>query len=770
METTLLFILLLLIMWISLHSNVGKAVKNTEKLQKELEELKKLLKDKQQVPQPDAAVIPEKKTETVIRKEEEYHIPILSVEIRQEEEHQPVKDKVQQPEMVIPVPPSVRPSKPKKECTPINYEKYIGENLFGKIGILILVVGVGLFVKYAIDKEWINEVFRTVLGFAVGGALLLISGKLRHTYRTFSSLLAGGAFAIFYVTVAMAYHYYGLFNQTTAFVILVLLTVFMSVLSILYNRRELAIFALAGGFIAPFLVSNGMGSYLVLFSYVSILNIGMFGLALYKKWGELPIVCFVATYLILLGYALATDLDVATNTQLVHLLLFSTLYYLIFLLPVVCVIQADNRRINQLLMGVIILNNFIYLFFSLWFLRDLQLEQNVRGAFTLFIALVNAVLACIVYKRKMANLLLSPALISLALTFISITIPIQLEGTFITLMWACEMLIVLWLYCRMQARVYKYFAYGLVFLTASSYLIDIESMFGDEVAQQLFINGMFATGIWVGASFLLFSWLLNKEKVKFQLADGINYHPFSAVTLLMGCAALYTACMLELGLHISNALLSQKLMMTFTAIALLVLLLLLRKRFLVAHHPVIYACMPIVPVGWYFYSSLLAGPIEGADLQTLQWLTCVVIIAHLFFLGKTYYVAFNYRAKSSNGMTCYLCILSTIMLALAVNNLLTGFSLYDETNAGLSISLTIAGFVEMALGMRLHLKPLRMISLATFGLVLVKLVAVDLWLLPTVGKIIIFIILGVILLLLSFLYQKLKRVLFEEDKEEMRRI
>lgn len=35
--------------------------------------------------------------------------------------------------------------------------------LFGKIGILILVLGMGLFVKYAIDKEWINETLRTIL-------------------------------------------------------------------------------------------------------------------------------------------------------------------------------------------------------------------------------------------------------------------------------------------------------------------------------------------------------------------------------------------------------------------------------------------------------------------------------------------------------------------------------------------------------------------------------------------------------------------------------
>jgi len=37
---------------------------------------------------------------------------------------------------------------------------------------------------------------------------------------------------------------------------------------------------------------------------------------------------------------------------------------------------------------------------------------------------------------------------------------------------------------------------------------------------------------------------------------------------------------------------------------------------------------------------------------------------------------------------------------------------------------------------------------------------------PTIGKIIVFIILGLILLVLSFLYQKLKGVLFKNDEDE----
>ena len=136
----------------------------------------------------------------------------------------------------------------------VNYEKFIGENLFGKIGILVFVIGVGFFVKYAIDKDWINETLRTVLGFLTGSALLVVAERLQKKYRTFSSLLAGGAFAVVYLTVAIAFHFYHLFPQTVAFIILIATTLFMSILSILYDRRELAIISLVGGFLAPFLV------------------------------------------------------------------------------------------------------------------------------------------------------------------------------------------------------------------------------------------------------------------------------------------------------------------------------------------------------------------------------------------------------------------------------------------------------------------------------------------------------------------------------------
>lgn len=750
METAF-FVLLILVVWISLYNHIGKATAKIESLKKEIESLRKQLEGRPvaEKEKKEDAVSPVKPVE------EEYHIPILSVEIK------PDDALPHETPVTLETPETPKPKAPERQRKPVNYEKYIGENLFGKIGILILVVGVGLFVKYAIDKDWINEVFRTVLGFLVGGGLLLISGKLKKTYRAFSSLLAGGAFAVFYVTVAMAYHYYGLFNQAAAFVILVVLTIGMSVLSVLYNRRELAIIALVGGFISPFLVSNGMGSYLVLFIYLTILNLGMFGLSLYKKWGELPVVCFVASYLILFGYSWSADLEIASNTQLVHLLLFVTLFYLVFLLPIVSLIRSDSRKINQLLMAVVVLNNFLFLFFSIWFLREIRPEQDIKGAFTLFIAAVNAVIAFVLNRRKTEGGLLPSVLIGLALTFLSITVPIQLDGTFITLLWASEMVIVLWLFIKWRIPVYEYFVAILFFLTNVSYWMDIEATLGAETRPSLFVNGMFATGVFVGLAFLAVAWFLFREKELFGTTSVLKYSPFNAISLLDGCAVLYTAFMIEFARNVDDWYLSQGLMLSFTAAALFIMLLVMRKRFPVERYYRLYAFSLFIPVVWYMAVILLSRYIMWTDLETLEWLTVAIIVAHIYLLAREYYAVFNYRSIAANRMTGYISILSTVLLVLAVRSLLCQLSLADEMNAGFSISLAIAGFVEMAIGMRLHLKSLRMISLATFGLVLLKLVLVDLWLLPTIGKIVIFIILGVILLLLSFLYQKLKKVLFE---------
>lgn len=761
-----LLVVLIVVVWVSLYSHISKMNAHADALRKEIYSLKKFVESQLEEIKRQSGTSTVIMTED-IPKEVVIEEPVQSVaeesvmvSVEKPVEYCPEKKKV------VPQ-PVIRPFGLVKEKKKVDYEKYIGENLFGKIGILVLVVGMGLFVKYAIDKDWINEVFRTILGFVVGGGLLVVSQRLKNTYRTFSSLLAGGAFAIFYVTVAMAYHYYGLFSQTVAFVILVVLTVLMSLLSVVYNRRELAIIGLVGGFIAPFLVSNGVGNYLVLFTYLTILNLGMFGLSLYKKWGELPVIGFVATYVIMLGYSLVADLDIAGSGQLVHLLLFSTLFYLIFLLPVVSVLRTDNKKANQPLMMIVVLNNFIYLYFALWYLHELQLPYNIKGAFTLFIALVNVCLAYAIRGKKSETGYLFTALVGMFLTFISISIPIQLDGSFITLLWATEMVVLLWLFIKFRQPVYAYFTQLLLFLTVVSFLMDIEDVLTDGFVRPLLWNGTFATGIFTGLAFGVFAWLMEREKEFFTQTSNLKYIPFSVISLLAGCGVIYLSFIVDFYGNIAYGPLSHCACLAFTCFALLLLSIGLRKRFPMERFYVVYAVMVGLSCCLFIRLSRVANDCGESSLSLLQWSSLLIVVVHLFFLGKWFYRSFNFRRKRADRMTLFIAVVSTVLFAVAVHNMLYLFGWQNESSAALSISLSIAGFVQMAFGMRLHLKVLRMISLAVFGVVLLKLVIVDLWLLPTVGKIIVFIMLGVILLVLSFLYQKLKKVLFMDNDENL---
>ena len=81
----------------------------------------------------------------------------------------------------------------------------------------------------------------------------------------------------------------------------------------------------------------------------------------------------------------------------------------------------------------------------------------------------------------------------------------------------------------------------------------------------------------------------------------------------------------------------------------------------------------------------------------------------------------------------------------------------------ISIISVIIAFVQILIGMKVQFKLLRIIGIYGFGFVLVKLVLIDLWGLSSGGKITTLILLGIILLTLSFLYQKVQPILFKDE-------
>ena len=514
---------------------IQKFDKKFGKIEKELDEIKKrmdaFLKAQERIAsdhvQSKENVSAEAVEDTCIPPHAANEIPVPKNELLRKEEQLEAPQGMMAENNVTSEIPVVTPSVRKQKK--VNYEKFIGENLFGKIGILVFVIGVGFFVKYAIDKDWINETLRTVLGFLTGSALLVVAERLQKKYRTFSSLLAGGAFAVFYLTVAIAFHFYHLFPQTVAFIILIVITLFMSILSVLYDRRELAIISLVGGFLAPFIVSSGDGNYMVLFTYISILNLGMFGLSIYKKWGELPVIAFGFTYVVM-GLFLLTGYSTGTAIISVHLFAFATLFYFIFLLPILSILRIEAIKKNRGLLLVIITNNFIYLLLGILFLRNMELAFKSEGLLSLFIAIINLVLVIWLRMSKKDYKFLIYAMLGLVLTFVSITIPIQLDGNYITLFWAAEMVLLLWLYVKSKIWIYERATLVLMGLTLISYLMDVSAVIlSSSSSDTIFLNSSFATSLFVGLAAGAFALMMGHYRSLFSEARCLRYVPWNPV-------------------------------------------------------------------------------------------------------------------------------------------------------------------------------------------------------------------------------------------------
>ena len=642
-----------------------------------------------------------------------------------------------------------------------NFEKYIGENLFGKIGILIFIIGIGFFVKYAIDQNWINETARTLMGYAVGAGMLVLAERLHKRYHTFSSLLAGGAFGIYYLITAIAFHYYALFSHTIAFVILCVTTIFMSAVSVLYDRKELAVTALVGGFIAPFIISTDSSSIISLQIYITILNIGMFCLAMYKKWAILPMVSFAFTYIILWGTtALGSFSDSEAVTTYPTLFAFATLFYVIFLLPVVFILRTqygENTRLG--LLGIITANSFMYLIYGDFLLQHFEASSDTTAYLAFFIAAVNLAIHLYLRFRVEGQDTLRNLMLGLAVTFASMGIPILFSAANVLMVWAAESVLLLWLFTKEKNRIYELASAVLLLLTlgALAYYRTTDTFIHDT-GESLFFNGAFFVTTFVSIAYYVVAVIMQFNKELFSDTKRlIAYTPCNAIAYALGFSILFLAFRDNFHFHLEQPISEYASLLTAN-IMFLGGALILRKRFEISENKLAYE------ISLYLAGILFAMTVwnyTAPEGLLLRWLMALVTIAYMAYCMR------GQLLVSSNQRNLHIeySIISTLMWLTLTRLLLITFNEVNFSTA-FSLSLGIAAFILMCIGMRYHSKEIRIVSLAEFGIVIGKLILNDVWAMPALGKIIVFISLGAILLILSFLYQKLKDALFNEKEQE----
>jgi uncharacterized membrane protein len=235
-----------------------------------------------------------------------------------------------------PVPPkAATPPVPQlslKERMPAFLRNWIfGGNTIVKVGVLILFFGLAFLLRYAAERVTVPIELRYA-GVALVGALLLgVGWRLRHGQDKaggtgFGQILQGAGIAVFYLTTLGALKLSQLLPPELAFGFLFLTSVFAALLAVAQSAPWLAYVAAAGGFAAPVLASTGGGNHIALFSYLAILDVGIFLVAGFKAWRPLNLIGFTGTFALAGGWAHKYYSDAVYPSTQGFLLLFFALF------------------------------------------------------------------------------------------------------------------------------------------------------------------------------------------------------------------------------------------------------------------------------------------------------------------------------------------------------------------------------------------------------------------------------------------------------------
>ena len=185
------------------------------------------------------------------------------------------------------------------------------ESIISKLGIILLLIGVGFIFKLSYDKGYITQEVALIIGGLIGVALCFFGFRSSAKSRfVLSQVLFGGGIAVFYITAYAAYLRYGILGDFSAFIFLSLITAFSYTLSIMTVSSSISIIGLLGSLIIPFAVDLGFLGLTGFGLYVFAVSTLSSAVYFFKRWRLLQFISLISFLGILTRLLLTTALNV----------------------------------------------------------------------------------------------------------------------------------------------------------------------------------------------------------------------------------------------------------------------------------------------------------------------------------------------------------------------------------------------------------------------------------------------------------------------------
>jgi uncharacterized membrane protein len=324
---------------------------------------------------------------------------------------------------------NVKKEKPKK-----HFELKLGQ-LLNRLGVIAVVLGLSIFLKYSFDNQWIGPTGRVILGIITGLAFWAGGEYTKKKYIKYAQgLLGGGSLAIFF-SIYAGYSFYDLYSQAAAFVALIVVMTITVVLSVRHQSLAIGILGIVGAYATPMLVSSGEPSPWILFGYLTLLTAGVLGVAVYCKWVSFNYSSFIANQFYILLWFLSGDFKNHLGITMTFLVIIFALY-----LGVSSIYNIKNKKMSATSDAILVgLNGF---FFFLWgqFLLQETFLKDYLGFYAIVVACIYIFLGRTAYQIFDEDKNQLYTLFATALVLITIAMPLQLEGDYLTYAWFTEAL------------------------------------------------------------------------------------------------------------------------------------------------------------------------------------------------------------------------------------------------------------------------------------------------------------------------------------------
>lgn len=341
---------------------------------------------------------------------------------------------------VIPVPPArheVPTAPPRPPAPGVDWESLIGGKWALWVGSVAVLLTVAWFLQaYAWDL--LGPSGRCTLG-VVAGVALLAFGTLRRPSETrwFSQGLSGAGLGVLFITIWAASATYHFIPFTAAFVCAAAVTAAGAALAVRQDALSLILLCTIGGFLTPVVLgsggaSGGAGQAIPFLSYILLLDCGMLGVSLFKRWRPEIFLCFVLTTLLVTAWASGS----LTPVQRWQVFAFATLYFLLFFgaASFYSLMRREQTAPEDLLL--------LFTSASVYWVAGMVLIAEVPapclGAFTLGLSVFYAGMAALTASQAPENQVLKGTLVGLAVVFLTIAVPVQLRQKSIAVAWCAE--------------------------------------------------------------------------------------------------------------------------------------------------------------------------------------------------------------------------------------------------------------------------------------------------------------------------------------------